>query len=254
MIATTCPRHTAAILMAALAMTSGCMQLPFSKAARESKESARLAKAKAEPIPQAPKELLPHDAAQVCRATAEQLEQNGRAAEAIDQYLRARRFDPDLEGIAHHLAVLYDRAGDHERALPEYRRAIQESPKNADLWNDYGYFEYEREDYAAAEKHLRRALELAPKHPRAAVNLGLTLAEQGKYDDAQVAFEKAVSPAAAQHNLGIILARHGKTVEAAELLHAAAAADPTLKPTQAVLAQWDDQAPAIRRVSSTDEE
>lgn len=182
------------------------------------------------------RELSSEESAEVCTLTAREMEAHGKELAAIEQYERARAFERRRKGIAARLAVLYDRQGNHERAAAEYDLALREEPRNADLWNDYAYFQFERAQFAEAEKSARRSVELDREHKRAWVNLGLILAEQERYDEAYEAFTKAVSPAAAHNNLGIILARQGRAAEAREHLAEAQKIDPTLRQPQAVLA------------------
>ncbi len=54
---------------------------------------------------------------------------------------------------------------------------------------------YDRSNYSKAEPHYRRAMEKDPSNWNAAYNLGNTLYEQGKYEDAAKVFEKAVANA-----------------------------------------------------------
>src|SRR5437899_5450932 len=77
-----------------------------------------------------PKELPPEQNAELAQATAEELEKQGHEIEAIAQYENARQHDP-RRPVARRLAVLYDRLGDHQRALREYDRALQATPRDA---------------------------------------------------------------------------------------------------------------------------
>ncbi|MFV0444256.1 MAG: tetratricopeptide repeat protein [Planctomycetaceae bacterium] len=170
---------------------------------------------------------------------AEQFAAKGNDGLAIEQYLRVREYQPGRDGIAHPLAVLYDRQGRVDSAEREYRLALDEAPKDADLLNDYGYFLYSQGDLSGAEELYHRALKQNPQHRSAQVNLALAAAEQQRYEEAFILFERAVGPAAAHHNVGVVLARHGKLKEAEQHLLAAAKRDPSLELTQDVLA-WID--------------
>ncbi len=199
------------------------------------------------------RELSPAESAEVCAATAREMEAHGKELAAIEQYERARSFDRRRKGIAPRLAVLYDRQGNHERASAEYATALREEPKNADLWNDFAYFQFEREAYDEAEQAARRAVALDADHKRAWVNLGLILAERQRYDEAYESFTRAVSPAAAHNNLGIILARQGNAAEAREHLAEAHRIDPTLRQPHAVLAYLNESEQDASEVAATDE-
>ena len=48
--------------------------------------------------------------------------------------------------------MLYDAQGDSARSLAEYNKALESDPKNANLLSDLGYYYYEREDLAQAER------------------------------------------------------------------------------------------------------
>jgi len=171
----------------------------------------------------------PNDSYHACLKTAREMEAHGKHAAAIEQYERARKHAPTESGIAARLAVLYDRQGEPERASREYTLALKEDPTNVDLWNDFAYFQLQRAEFVDAEISVRRALTLDPDHKRAWVTRGLVEAELERYDDAYSSFTRAVSPAAAHNNLGIILARQGKAELAAKELAEARRLDPTQK-------------------------
>jgi len=173
--------------------------------------------------------------ADVCIATAAELARHGRDEQAIKEYLHAREFDARIKGVAHPLAVLYDRKGMADAAEREYQCALRETPKNADLLNDYGYFLYSRNDLDAAETTLGKALKLQPRHPKAQLNLALVLAERRQYGAAMKEFQAAVGEAAAHHNLAVILARHGEKEKAQEHLQRAARLDPSLAQSREML-------------------
>jgi Tfp pilus assembly protein PilF len=175
--------------------------------------------------------------AEACRRTAEELASHGREVHAIEQLERARRYDPKIRGVAHRLAVLLDRQGRMDAADREYQIALEESPRDASLLCDYGFFHYEIGNLEEATQLLKRALKQDAKHTQALVNLGTVLAEQKKYDEAWEAFSKGVGPAAAHHNLGIIKARHGDIEGARNHLSEAIRRDPGLNQAAAVLTE-----------------
>jgi len=99
--------------------------------------------------------------------------------------------------------------------------------------SDFGYYYYERENNAEAEKSLRKALEIDPNHAKALCNLALVLAAEGRFDESFEAFSKVVGPAAAYSNVGVLLAKQGRYDEARRAFHQALAIDPTLRQPQA---------------------
>ncbi len=177
--------------------------------------------------------------------TAKLAEERGMDEEAIANYEKAREFEPNQAGIAHALAVLYDRAGRVDAAEREYLAALQEDTDNPDIHCDYGYFLHSTRRPAEAEKHLRQALALSPTHRQAQVNLGLLLGTAGKFDESLQWFTTAIGPAAAQHNVGMLKLKRGDMIGGREHLRSAAARDPSLEHTQAVLSSLPER-PMLR--------
>ena len=169
-----------------------------------------------------------HTKAEACRLTGLELAAHEKDEHAISQLEQARKLEPGLKGVAYPLAVLYDRQGRLDAAQREYERALLESPKDADLRNDYGYFLYSRKSYDESKKQLEQALKLKQTHPKARINLAMTLAAEGRLEEAHAQFEEALGPAAAHHNIGLILFKSGRREEALAHLQQAAQIDPSL--------------------------
>jgi Tfp pilus assembly protein PilF len=184
-------------------------------------------------------ELPPKEAARACMAAAEELEKNGHNSEAIVLYEKARSKDAGLKAVPHHLAALYDAEGDSTHALEEYRKALELEPTNADLLNDFGYYCYERENYPEAEKTLKKAVAISPKHEKALANLALVLAAQSRFDESYETFCKVVGPAAAHSNVGVLQAKQGRNDDAKRSFQQALAADASLQQPKAFLAYLD---------------
>jgi Tfp pilus assembly protein PilF len=186
-------------------------------------------------------ELPPKEAARACMVAAEELQNSGHTQQAIALYEKARKNDPSLKSVSHHLAVLYDVQGDSARSLAEYNKALESDPKNANLLSDLGYYYYERENFAEAERSLRKALAIDPNHPKALSNLGLVLAGQGRFAESFDVFSKASGPAAAHSNVGVLMAKQGQCDQARQEFHQALALDSTLEQPKAFLAYLDSQ-------------
>lgn len=179
--------------------------------------------------------VRPKDAGKACFQTAESLAAHGHDAEAIRLFLRARSLTPKLTGVAHRLAVLYDRQGNDQRAREEYQAALRATPRDAELLNDVGYFHYQRGRLEEAQRYLQQAIEQSPQHQRAHVNLAMVYARQGRYEESFRVFSEAVGPAAAHANLGIIHAQSGRIDDAKRHLNQALALDPSLPQPAAIL-------------------
>lgn len=176
----------------------------------------------------------------ICLETAELARNRGMDDEAIEQYLRARKLNPNVRGVSHPLAVLYDRAGMADAAEREYLIAKKEHPEDPDVLCDFGYFLYSRGRLPEAEASLRGALVRSPGHRQSQVNLGLVLGSGGNYAEAEELFREAIGPAAALHNIGMLKLRGGDQTEALAHLKAAAERDPSLRETRGVIAKMSD--------------
>ncbi len=179
--------------------------------------------------------------AEACRRTGLELAQHNRDEHAIEQLEKAREINPRIKDVSHPLAVLYDRQGRFDAADREYQRALEESPRSADLLSDYGYFLYSRGNVEQAEERLRAAIKVDSGHEKALLNLGLVLGQQ-QFDEALTVFEQAVGPAAARHNLGLLHAQHGNADEARRWFAEAARLDPSLTQPREVLAWMEPNA------------
>lgn len=188
--------------------------------------------------PREPVTLPPTESAELCLAVADQMIATGHIPEAIHQLNQVRQLNPKAD-VSPRLARLYARQGPDEQALVEFDKALKAYPKDAGLWNDLGYFHYERGNWAEAEKGFRRALEFAPENQKAWLNLGLALGQAGKYQESLSAFEQAVKPAEARCNLAFVLGTQGKVDEARRLYQESLQLDPNLKLARAALAKLE---------------
>lgn len=149
-----------------------------------------------------------------------------------------------LRALVHRkLAAALDAQGKLDEAVPHYEEALRLAPGDARVWNDAGYGAYLRGDWSTAETRLRRAVELAPDDPRIANNLGLALAAAGKSDAAFESLSRAGGPAAAEANLGYILAASGQEAAARRRYESALARRPELEVARTALTLLDDAPP-----------
>ena len=181
--------------------------------------------------------LLPRDeSAKACVMVGENLASQGHTEQAILQYLKAREYDPKVE-VSAALARLYSRANQDKLARDEFEKALKRHPKDAQLWNDYGWHEYQRGHWSKAEEAFTKATELNGRFEKAWINLGLARGQQGKYPEALEAFEKVVRPAEARCNLAFVLLTQKKTEQARELYEEALRLDPGLELARKALAR-----------------
>lgn len=216
---------------------SGCRSWSMARSSHIAPTAELVPIADGQAEPPAP-ELPPKDAARACIACAEELERHASEPEAIAFYERARQHDPKCH-VTRRLAVLYDRQGDFQKAQEEYRKAVKESPRDVDLLNDMGYGYYTRGRWAESEKYLRQALLIKPDHAHAIINLGLCVGEQGRYLEALELFNKTLTPAQAQCNLGFIFTTQHKWAEAKHAYREALQLDPDIPLARAALAKLE---------------
>lgn len=97
-------------------------------------------------------------------------------------------------------------------------QAAERNPTSVDAW--YGYADALRlaQRWAEAEAGFRKVTELDPKHEDGRINLGITLAQQGKLDEASSWWRKVLkdNPKAcpAHNNLAALSARDGQVTAA----------------------------------------
>ncbi len=77
--------------------------------------------------------------------------------------------------------------------------------------------------------------------PRAWVNLGLALSDQGRFDEGYAAFATVLPPAQARANVGVALARGGLYERAEATLRQALDEDATLPQAQVALRRVEEQ-------------
>jgi len=99
--------------------------------------------------------------------------------------LKARiESDPgDAEALKELGNMYYDIAR-ADRAIEYYGKYLALAPDDVEVHNDIGRMYIMVEDLSSAESHLRKAIELDAGLPQPRVNLGVTLAAQGNYDEA----------------------------------------------------------------------
>jgi Flp pilus assembly protein TadD len=80
----------------------------------------------------------------------------------------------------------------HDEALRITEEQLRHAPNDPDLVYQHGVVQMGRKSFVAAEKDLRRALELNPQHTGAMNDLAVLLTQQGKKAEAQALLQKAL--------------------------------------------------------------
>jgi type IV pilus assembly protein PilF len=91
------------------------------------------------------------------------------------------------------LATGYFEQGKTNVALDELKQVIASDPTYSDAYNLRGLIYMRLNDFGQAEESFRRAVAINPRDSNAQHNYGWLLCQQGRYDDAQRAFDAALS-------------------------------------------------------------
>ena len=134
---------------------------------------------------------------------------------------------PALQGTGYSLLVLvgivmaaltFERNADYESEISIWADTAAKAPRNERAQNNLGLALAESGRFDEATPHFQKALELKPDHADAHNNLGAALVRKERVDEAIAEYEKALETnpdlEAAHHNLGMALAGRGQFDEA----------------------------------------
>jgi len=106
---------------------------------------------------------------------------------------------------------LEENPANHDEAIAVYRHVLELQPSHAAAHINLGTLYYNRQDFAAAEKHYRSAVEADPRYALAYFDLGNVLDETGRFTDAITAYRTAIQLAQtyadAHYNLALAYER-----------------------------------------------
>ncbi len=145
-------------------------------------------------------------------------DQNDLAGHELERALRLDKFNAAAYGA---LAELQSRQGRTELVETTLQTAVSLAPDDWLLNMQLGAHYLDRGKWAQAGEQFRHAVELVPDNPRAYNNLGLVDRGLGKLEDSAAAFQKAIDlePTFLHfRNLGMVLAEAGKYPEAERAL------------------------------------
>jgi Tfp pilus assembly protein PilF len=167
-------------------------------------------------------------------AVARLYEESGRFAEAEAQYKRALQEAPkDLRPLLGY-ARLKDRLGEAQEALRLYQQAVQANPREPAASNDLAMHFARHNMLREAIGTEERAIQLRPAEPRYRNNMAMFLVDAGRPQEAYFHLHAVYDEALAHYNLGYLLKRAGQAQAAAEEFTAALRLNPSLAPAQ----QW----------------
>jgi eukaryotic-like serine/threonine-protein kinase len=145
-------------------------------------------------------------------------DQNDLASHEIESALRLDKFNAAAYGA---LAELQTRQGRTDLVEATLQKAVSLAPDDWLLTMQLGAHYLDNGKWALADEQFRHAVELVPDNPRAYNNLGLVYRGLDRLDDSAAAFRKALDlePTFIRfRNLGMVLAEAGKYSEATQAL------------------------------------
>ena len=111
--------------------------------------------------------------------------ERGHMADAVDALTKAIALGAPGAEVQNILGAAHQRAGDSKAAAACFRAALALDPKLVPAHSNLGYALFkELEEYDEGERHIKRAIELAPDDPAALCNLVMVLQQRGRYDEA----------------------------------------------------------------------
>ncbi len=141
---------------------------------------------------------------------------------AAREFRRALELNPRYATARQWYSWLLMSQGRLEEAVAEGRLALELDSASVSIRRSVGWLLYYARQYEAAGEQLRRAVELNPTAEETHRILGLVRLQQGRLDDAEVAFREAIGLSSelayARAGLAQTCAKAGRTAEARMLL------------------------------------
>ena len=155
---------------------------------------------------------IPDPSVQFSRAVA--LQQEGRLAEAENEYRDLLKRNPDHIEALGNLGVVLARQGKYQEAITFYESGLKLSPKLAPLLLNLGIAHYRAGQFEQAVSVFQRFLEQRPDVTQARQLYGLSLAALGRDDEAIKELEQTLDAAppdpAVLYSLGLAYLHLGK--------------------------------------------
>jgi tetratricopeptide (TPR) repeat protein len=156
--------------------------------------------------------------------------QQGRWAEAINQYQLALKIKPTYPEALVNLGVAFDHLGQLDKAAEFYQAALQQRPNFAAAHNGLGLVYEKQGQFQAAALQFQAALKIDPGYADAHFQLALELERQGQLDQAAAEFARTLqlqpNSADVHSNLGVLCEKQGRLDAAIEQYLAALRINP----------------------------
>ena len=175
-------------------------------------------------------------------------ERNQYSSKAQDSYRRALQLDAKFVPAYIGLAKAQEFAGDRDGALKTWQTALTKLPNEATLWFQRGLCLGRIQRFDEAAVSLAQACRLEPRNMEYCKSMGFMLARQGRDEEALTWLRKAMPEADAQYNMARMMQHIGQGEAARQHLVLALKAQPDHGPSQKMLMEGNDPAPAAQAV------
>ncbi len=166
-----------------------------------------------------------------------------RYNDAVTYIEKSAALEPDNVDIAANLAQVYQIAGRLEEAVAAYRRAVKVDPKDPAIRNNLAVLLI-LSDLEGAEREARLAVNLAPSQTTYLVNLGYILYRKKRLVDAEMVLRRALEidpeSADAHNQLGLVLVAQKREPQAAQAFRKALKIDPGHRAARENLGAMDE--------------
>jgi serine/threonine-protein kinase len=146
-------------------------------------------------------EALNRDSVRVLLACGRLSLKEGKYPAALDYYGRIRETEPRNIDAFQGMAFTLDAENKVERAIQNFRQAIELDPQLYSSYETFGSFYFNRGRYQEAEEQFRQGIKLAPGRPAAYANLGGVLLDERKYAEAVEALQTSLKLKETPHAL-----------------------------------------------------
>jgi len=150
----------------------------------------------------------------------------GRLQEAIGQYRRALRLQPDFVKARNNLGLTFDQAGRLQEAMEQYEQVLRIEPDDVEVHNNLGTALEKLGRTEDAIREYKEALRIEPDFAMANKNLAGVLVRTGNIEDAIRRYQQTLrlTPDSAEthRDFGVALQRAGRLADAIEQYQQAA--------------------------------
>lgn len=142
---------------------------------------------------------------------ADILAARGAYDRAIDEYRHALELNPNDATVQNKLGICLQQLKQPRRAEDQYRQALRINPHFAEAWNNLGSIAHGNGDYKQAIKHYQKAIALRPAFATAYRNLGAAHFALEQLEDGLAAWESAyrIDPSVLSTSVGSSIAARG---------------------------------------------